>query len=74
MFFSNGNVAVFDTAGEQMEELQEKSTYQLFFEWLESKGIDPCAVPNIEIQTPNGLRYLNPIRTEGGWNYSIAEF
>lgn len=66
--FSNGNVMVFDNKGEQMGELQE-STDNLFFEFLELKGIDPTKIKKIK-KTVNGKnRLVKPFKTEdGNWN------
>lgn len=66
LIFSNGSVAVFDKEGEQIGELQE-DLWRLYFEFLETKGIDPTAIKTIETHVNGRDVYLKPFKTEGGW-------
>lgn len=61
MLFPNGNTAAFDEKGEQIGELQ-KAWMILYFEFLESQGIDPTKIQDkwtsaVE-DTPNDGPYL----------------
>ena len=74
MIFSNGNVAAFNKNGEQICELQV-STFDLYFKFLESQGIDPAEIGTIETIINGRSVYLKPFKTEDGWwNYSTSEF
>lgn len=73
ILFPNGNCGVFDVAGQQISELQSKGWMEVYFEWLESKGVDPASVW-IEAQLNNGVwKRVMPFKTEYGWNVNFGE-
>lgn len=73
ILFSNGNTAVFDVNGEQMGELQ-KGWLELWCEFMESKGIDPSTIPDIKTVVNGQDRYVQPFKTEYGWNCKLVPF
>ena len=73
-FYSNGNVGCFDDNDEQIPDLQKKGTIELWFEWLEKKGINPINIRRIETIVNNRSVLLDPFKTkEGDWNYKIVD-
>ena len=73
MIFTNGNTACFDEKGNQIAEIQF-SWLELYFQKLESLGINPNKVKNIEMSVNGRNVYAKPIRLEEGWNVSFSEF
>ncbi len=69
--FSNGNVSCFDDNGEQINELQQKNTIELYFDFLESKGINPIDIENIQTIINGRNVSLKPFKIESGWNFEI---
>ena len=66
--YSNGNTLIFDNNGEQMGELQQ-STDNLFFEFLELKGIDPTKISKIKKVVNGKNKVVKPFKTSyGDWN------
>lgn len=73
--FSNGNTCLFDDKGEQIGELQSKGWMDLWFEWLESKGVDPREIETIETNVNGRNVYVRPFKTEdGNWNVQFNDF
>jgi hypothetical protein len=73
MIFSNGNIAVFDEAGQQVSELQ-KPWMEMIFEFLVSRGVYPPDIKKIRIfNGPGATRIdtITPIEIPGGWNWSV---
>lgn len=65
-FFNNGNSAIFDSAGQQITELQEPWLL-LFVAHLESKGVDPA---QIKFLMPDG-KHAKLLRTsDNRWNWA----
>jgi hypothetical protein len=73
ILFSNGNTAVFDENGEQMGELQ-KGWLELWCEFMESKGVDPSKLTDIKTIVNGETRYVQPFKTEFGWNCKFVPF
>ena len=63
-FFANGNIAVTNKTGEQVPELQRKSTVVLFAEFLEAQGYNP---EDFLLELPSGKARL--FKTDNGWNW-----
>lgn len=71
---SNGIFCCFDKNGEQIGELQNKGWIELLLEYIESKGVDPTKVKNIETVVNGHKKYINPHRTEKGWKLNFTDF
>jgi hypothetical protein len=67
--FSNGNMAVFDEKDQQVSELQ-KPWMEMIFEFLESRGVDPRNVQEIQFFGGSDVM-INPIKIPDGWNWSV---
>lgn len=72
LLFSNGNTAVFDTAGEQIAELQ-KGWLELWCEFMENKGVDPSKITDIRTIVNGRDMQVQPFKTEFGWNCRLIE-
>lgn len=70
--FSNGNVACYDDAGQQIPELQQKSFIELWFEWLETQGIDPREIKSIQMYVNGRDCQVIPIKGEN-WSYHFID-
>lgn len=46
-FFANGLVISFDENGQQLVDLQKKGLHELYFEWVESLGVNPMEIKMI---------------------------
>jgi hypothetical protein len=74
MLFSNGNTSAFDDSGQQIGDLQ-KGWLHIWLEWMESQGVDPTEIKNIETIVNGRNVYLRPFKTDdGSWNCSISDF
>ena len=67
LFFSNGNIAVFD-GDEQVPELQQKAVPILFAEFVESKGYNP---EDFILEFPAGKATL--FKAKHGWNWRFND-
>jgi len=70
-FYPNGHVSVLNQDGENIPELQEKGWMQLFFEYLEQKGMDPAAIEFRAMKHDHWM-IIKPFRTDYGWNINIS--
>lgn len=69
--FSNGNVACFDSSGEQIGELQ-KSWMEIWLMDLEKKGVDPTKIESIEMIVNGRNCSVKPFKTsDGGYNWEL---
>lgn len=72
IIFANGISAVFDQHGEQIGELQE-DLFNLYFKFLESKGVDIMKIATIETIVNGSYVYLKPFKIDNGnWNCEIV--
>lgn len=67
LFFSNGNMACFDNHGDQLPVLQKPNLYCLWFEWLESQGINPLEIETMKAIVNGRNVLVKPIKKEQGW-------
>lgn len=66
-FFKNGNTAVFDDKGQQVETLQE-AWLIVYLHYLKSKGAD---ISGIHFSMPDGKRAEIFTNSEGEYNWRI---
>lgn len=74
-FYENGNMLVFGEDGEQIPELQTENLYAMYFDHLESLGINPLSIPLIRTVNAGGREIvLKPFKTPSGrWNFEITD-
>src|ERR1017187_4365772 len=72
ILFSNGNTVCFDGKGQTIDELQQKGWLAVYFEWLESKGINPMEIEKIETAVNGRYVYLKPFKIDGEWNAHVV--
>lgn len=68
-FFPNGNVMVFDEAGQQIGELQAKGWMELFFDHMDSKGYNPEEFKILARNNNGEFEEVIPNKqSDGTWN------
>lgn len=72
--FSNGLVCAFDGGGDQLSKLKLKGWMEVYFEYLESQGIDPTEIENIETIVNGRHVYAEPFKLDGFWKCKFVDF
>lgn len=70
--YPNGSISCRDSQGNVIDELQE-SWITLYFQFLESKGINPLDIPIIETTIDGETKYIRPVKLKNGWNWTLSE-
>lgn len=73
LFFPNGTTSVHKATDDaHIQLINNKGWMQLYFEFLESKGIDPTKVHFEAVLNKGEWRRILPFKTNTGeWNYII---
>lgn len=66
--FSNGTMACFDDYGKQIPMLQKKGLFELWFEWLETKGINPLEIETIKAIVNGRNVLVKPRKRKNRWS------
>lgn len=72
IIFSNGNIAVFDTEGQQIPELQF-SWLNLLCKEFERLGVNPINIREIKTIVNGRDRLVKPFRVGDNWNVSFEQ-
>lgn len=71
-FSPNGHVSASDASGVILQSLSQKGWLQLYFEYLESQGIDPTRIYFEAILNQGTWMRIKPYKLlSGEWNYVI---
>lgn len=66
--FSNGTMVCFDDYGNQIPVLQKKGLFELWFEWLETKGINPLEIETIKAIVNGRNVLVKPRKRKKRWS------
>lgn len=66
-FFANGLVISFDENGQQLVDLQKKGLHELYFEWVESLGVNPMEIKMITADVGGRVLTLKPKKDRVEW-------